>query len=89
MSTTVPSRTSSEQRRSLKAARMLRHAAIMLNTEQTISAYCELMTALDLVNRARSEMQRGGRRHIRGRIARHWCQDCIRYENAKYRRESK
>lgn len=83
-------RQTSEQRKALKARRMLAHAWLyLLYTEGTVAvddvaielyrgAENIIRTAQRAVNAERAELNVYGN-IIRHRIARHWCTDCSKY----------
>jgi hypothetical protein len=73
--------TTPEQRRSLKARRMLRHAQLYVTADQ-VFAYEELAVAIGKVNGARRNLNIGAQGIIRGRIVNHWCKDCDKYRAA-------
>lgn len=66
-----------------KAKRMLTHARMLFIYDED-GPYRILYGALVEIT---SELSRLNRKHrlIRGRVMRHWCQDCITYERERYR----
>jgi hypothetical protein len=71
-----------KRRRLNKAKRMLTHAKMLFPYDED-GPYWILYQALVQVNQCLSLLNR---KHqlIRGRVMRHWCQDCITYEKARY-----
>lgn len=80
--------TSAVQLRQLKARRMLRHAQILVTTEDRDS-YRELESAMRLVNAELKRLNvRGAQGIIKGRVARHECGDCEKYRSGRSLKQS-